>query len=90
MKEILVCRVAGTAQAVTGALTRSEDEARRVVAQQVTGPKDQILFQRHPTLSAANGLMVGLRHDFQGSDMHYWITPLLKAGHLEGCITEKY
>ncbi|MBZ0070536.1 MAG: DUF3240 family protein [Thiohalobacteraceae bacterium] len=52
-------------------------------AEQVAGRKGQILFQLYLPVAAAREVVAALRREFQGSGMHYWITPLLEAGHLD-------
>lgn len=52
-------------------------------AEQVAGRQRQVLFQLHLPETAARELVAALRRDFRGSGMHYWIAPLLEAGHLD-------
>jgi len=52
------------------------------VAEQVAGRRRQVLFQCHLSREQAVDLVAGLRADFAGSGLHYWVVPVLDAGHL--------
>jgi hypothetical protein len=52
-------------------------------AEQVAGRQRQVQFQLHLPEATARTLVTALRRDFRGSGMHYWILPLLEAGHLD-------
>jgi hypothetical protein len=37
---------------------------------------------RHLEQAAAQSVLDGLRRDFAGADIHYWLTPVSEFGHL--------
>ncbi len=53
------------------------------LAEQVAGRRRQILFQMHLPCTEANRLLEGIKHEFHGSGMHYWLLPILASGHLD-------
>ena len=52
------------------------------IAEQVAGRKEQIRFQMHLSANDLPRLMDTLNKDFSGVGLHYWITPLIDAGHI--------
>jgi len=52
-------------------------------AEQVTGRRRQILIQSYLPRKDGEALVKALQRDFAGSGMHYWLTPLQAAGHLD-------
>lgn len=52
------------------------------VAEQVAGRRRQVLFQCHLSRDQAVDLVAGLQRDFSGSGLHYWLVPIIDAGHL--------
>jgi len=52
------------------------------LAEQVRGHQRRMLFQTHLDRSVATQLVEELRRDFAGSGIHYWLVPVLAAGHL--------
>jgi hypothetical protein len=50
------------------------------LAEQVTGRKDQVMFQVHAGCADARELVAQLRDTFRGAGLHYWISPLIEAG----------
>lgn len=52
------------------------------LAEQVAGRRRQVLFQCHLSHDEAQGLVAGLRSDFADSGLHYWLVPIIDAGHL--------
>ncbi|MDY6943784.1 MAG: DUF3240 family protein [Pseudomonadota bacterium] len=52
------------------------------VAEQVVGRQPRLIIQTHLAEDVAHLLIEALRADFAGSDLHYWLTPILTAGHL--------
>jgi len=52
------------------------------LAEQVAGRKNQIRFQLHLPSEALPGFMDGLKQDFAGVGLHYWVSPLIDAGHI--------
>lgn len=52
------------------------------LAEQVAGKQRQLLFQLHLPITHAQQLISALKRDFSGSGMHYWLLPVLDAGHL--------
>lgn len=53
------------------------------LAEQVAGRRQEVLFQCYVPAGLAERLIRGLRADFAGSGLHYWLVPVLAAGHLE-------
>ena len=52
------------------------------LAEQVAGRKNQIRFQMHILEDELPRFMQGLKNDFAGAGVHYWVTPLVDAGHI--------
>ncbi|MDZ7735951.1 MAG: DUF3240 family protein [Gammaproteobacteria bacterium] len=52
------------------------------MSERVTGRQEQILIRIQTTRSTADAMINDLKHDFAGTDIHYWIVPILAAGHL--------
>jgi hypothetical protein len=53
------------------------------VAEQVAGRQRQVMFQVYLPVATAQVVVDALRQTFSGSAMHYWLTPVLAAGHLK-------
>lgn len=53
------------------------------LAEQVSGRQRRVQFQVHAEAERIQVILQGLRVDFTGSDVHYWVMPLLMSGHLE-------
>ena len=53
------------------------------LAEQVAGRRRQLLFQLYLPCAKCRVLLSDLRNKFHGSGMHYWLTPVLEAGHLD-------
>jgi len=51
-------------------------------AEQVAGRQRQIMFQMHLPEAVARNVIADARNAFQGSGLHYWLTPVLAAGHM--------
>jgi hypothetical protein len=51
-------------------------------AERVAGHRRMILFQSYLPRKRANTLLVELKLAFEGSGIHYWMTPLIQGGHL--------
>jgi len=52
------------------------------LAEQVAGRRRQVLFQCHLSREQAVEIIAGLRAEFAGSGLHYWLVPIIDAGHL--------
>ncbi len=52
------------------------------LAEQVAGRKEQVRFQMHISSDDLPRLLNSLREAFNGAGLHYWITPLIDAGHI--------
>jgi len=52
------------------------------LAEQVTGRKKQIRFQMHIAGPEVPAFLQGLKQEFAGVGVHYWVLPLAEAGHL--------
>ncbi len=53
------------------------------LAEQVAGRRRQLLFQLYLSCADSRVLLDALRDKFRGSGMHYWLTPVLEAGHVD-------
>jgi hypothetical protein len=53
------------------------------LGEQVAGRRRQVMFLLHLDTSVARAIVEALTRDFSGSGLHFWITPLLEAGHLD-------
>lgn len=58
-------------------------EHSMTLAEQVAGQRRQILFQLYLPCDQARELLEGIKRDFHGSGMHYWLLPLLESGHVD-------
>lgn len=58
------------------------------MSEQVAGRQEQVLIQVQTTRALAENIIRDLQNDYGGTDMHYWLLPVLAAGHLDQ-ITEK-
>lgn len=52
------------------------------LAEQVSGRRRRVQFQIHAEPPRIDQLLVDLAGEFRAADIHYWVTPLLRAGHL--------
>jgi hypothetical protein len=52
------------------------------LAEQVSGRKSQVRFQLHLPGTELDRFMAQLKLDFGGAGIHYWVAPLLDAGHI--------
>ena len=52
-------------------------------ADQVTGRRRQVLIQSCLPRQDGEQVVKALQRDFAGSGMHYWLSPLQAAGHLD-------
>ncbi|MEE9342328.1 MAG: DUF3240 family protein [Gammaproteobacteria bacterium] len=53
------------------------------IAEQVAGRKKQVLIQMHLPEPVARDILASVEKIFSGSGMHYWLLPVLSAGHIE-------
>ncbi|HUL13774.1 MAG TPA: DUF3240 family protein [Methylococcaceae bacterium] len=51
-------------------------------AEQVAGRKKQIRFQMHVPEAELTPILERMKQDFQGAGLHYWVSPILEAGHI--------
>jgi len=51
-------------------------------AEKVAGYRKGWMLQTHMSEENASDVLNRLKQDFKGSDIHYWITPILAGGHL--------
>jgi hypothetical protein len=58
------------------------------LAEQVEGRQRRIMFEIQLPAATVNRLIEDLQRDFAGSPVHYWVVPVLAAGHLAGEIAE--
>ena len=52
------------------------------LAEQVVGRKNQIRFQIHIDSEELPGFMNKLNQEFAGAGLHYWVSPVIDAGHI--------
>jgi hypothetical protein len=58
-------------------------EQSMTLAERVAGTRRQVLFQFELPCDDANALLDGIRAQFAGSGMHFWLQPVLQSGHLD-------
>jgi hypothetical protein len=58
------------------------EEHAMSAAEKVAGYSRGWMIQTHMPQKQACTLLGRLKNDFDGSDVHYWITPLIVGGHL--------
>ena len=51
-------------------------------AEQVAGRQRQVMFQMHLKEAVARSVIDDAQRAFRGSGLHYWLTPVLAAGHM--------
>lgn len=52
------------------------------LAEQVSGRKRQIRFELHLPDTELASLVEGLKRDFAGTGLHYWVVPVLDHGRV--------
>ncbi|HHJ18533.1 MAG TPA: DUF3240 domain-containing protein [Gammaproteobacteria bacterium] len=52
------------------------------LAEQVTGRQKRTAFQIQGEAAQVQAILQGLRQQFQGVGLHYWIVPVLEGGEL--------
>jgi hypothetical protein len=57
-------------------------ESSMTLAEQVAGRRQRVMFLTHLEQSVAERVLERLREDLPGADIHYWMVPVLVAGHL--------
>lgn len=50
--------------------------------EQVAGRQKQVRFEMHVRGDDVAGLLTGLKTDFTGTGLHYWVAPILESGGL--------
>jgi len=58
-------------------------EQSMTLAEQVAGRRRQLLFQLHLSCVDAQALLTDIKQAFRGSGMHYWLLPVIDAGHVD-------
>ena len=53
------------------------------IGEQVAGRKKQVMFQFYLPEQSMSSVVEGLQESFQGTGLHYWVTPVLDSGRLE-------
>lgn len=53
------------------------------LAEQVLGRQRKVMFQVHTECEGIEDLLVGLREDFTGAGLHYWVMPLVSTGRID-------
>jgi hypothetical protein len=60
----------------------SSDPVHLSVAEKVSGKQRRLQFQVQIRSRDLDPFMAGLRHEFAGTDLHFWVLPLMAAGSL--------
>ena len=60
----------------------SSREEGLTLAEQVAGRQKQLRFQMHVPATELPHFISQLKQDFQGVGLHYWVSPVLEAGHI--------
>lgn len=68
-----------SSHAVNGHSSREEGLS---LAEQVAGRKRAVRFQMHVHEAQMPEFMAQLKKDFAGTGLHYWIVPIIDAGHI--------
>lgn len=68
-----------TSSCVAGHASRHEGLS---LEEQVAGRKKQVRFEMHVRQADLTGLLEGLKDDFAGTGLHYWVSPVLDCGNL--------
>ncbi|MBK5931014.1 DUF3240 family protein [Halochromatium salexigens] len=53
------------------------------LAEQVAGRSRRVMFLLELPEPTARALLEAVRADFSGSGLHYWLLPMLAAGHID-------
>ncbi|PHZ86508.1 DUF3240 family protein [Paremcibacter congregatus] len=57
-------------------------EGKMSVAERVTGRSRKTMFQLHLSLPTVERILAKLKKDFAGTEIHYMMSPLMRAGDL--------
>jgi hypothetical protein len=52
------------------------------LAEKVAGRKRQLRYQMHLPQAELPRFLAELRRDFSGAGVHYWVSPVVDAGHV--------
>lgn len=52
------------------------------LAEQVTGRQRKVMFHVHADCELLRTLLDGLKQEFKGAGLHYWLMPLSEAGQI--------
>ncbi len=52
-------------------------------AEQVAGRQKQVMLQMHLPEPEARDILMAAQQSFSGCGMHYWLSPILLAGHID-------
>ncbi|MFC7050096.1 DUF3240 family protein [Emcibacter nanhaiensis] len=58
-------------------------ESRMTLAERVSARSRRVMFQLHLEQAAAEQVLADIKSGFAGTDLHYVLSPILEAGHLE-------
>jgi hypothetical protein len=61
----------------------SRNHGRYSLLEQVSGRQRRAIFQVQAETDEAQSLLGALRTEFSGTGLHYWVLPLIEAGHLD-------
>ena len=78
----LLVRDGGTGFSSTKINGHSTHHDHLSVAEQVSGRQRRVQFQIELNRELWHDFIASLETDFGGADLHYWVLPILKGGHL--------
>ena len=68
-----------TSERVSG---HGSSEHSMTLAEQVAGRSRRVMFSTYLPAAAAQAVLAGLREEFHGTGLNYWLIPVVAAGHL--------
>ena len=68
-----------TSERVSG---HGSSELSMTLAEQVAGRSRRVMFSTYLPAVAAQAVLAGLREEFRGTGLNYWLVPVVAAGHL--------
>lgn len=60
----------------------ASDHQELCLEEQVAGRKKQVRFEMHVHKEDLTDLLIGLKQDFAGTGLHFWVSPVLECGSL--------
>ena len=68
-----------TSERVSG---HGSSEHSMTLAEQVAGRSRRVMFSTYLPATVAQAVLAGLREEFHGTGLNYWLIPVVAAGHL--------